>query len=385
MRILLVLSACCLAIHTTVRAAPEGVKAGLLDRFRPAIYLVGDGPGGARVDYPSSYVADDGEIENNFETPDQAGGTLCYGLVHEELDANQRACWVMEYHYYYPRNWADNSPPFGCFTHEHDWEWIYVVAGFDQGDYRPYCACFSGHAESNRDLFEREGAVRLFPGVAGGSVWKEDWDAHPDDAPRVSLDQGERPEATSLDTGNAFDGAPWQPRSPECWRDYPIVTFEPLSSACSDTTRFFYGDPELPLLCIGRSGRGECDDPRDPPWMRAGLGSNGPLPADFALPADWVDNPSTEAARGAGRAMVRLLPNPAFGKVYVDVGSGRAPAAIGIFDAAGRFVRSCVLGSGARGAGSGWIDLHGLAAGFYWARVRWPDQEGEVRRVLILH
>ncbi len=298
----------------------------LLERFRPALYFVDDvGPGGSRTDYPCSFL-DDSDIENNFAGLATPQPSLCYGSVHEQRDANGKLCLVVEYDYYYPRNWSELPPPAGCFTHEHDWEWIYVVVGLDGADYRPYCASFSGHTAGNPELFDMNGKVRLFPGIAGGSVWRTEWDRHPEWAPRVSLGWDEHVEATALASGNAFDGSPTQPRSPSYWTHYEVRGRETVASSCSQTARFCYGDPELSPFCIGRSGLGECDDPRDPPWIRQGLGAQDPLPAGFALPDDWEENPSTETGtESPGARNVRVGPNPCRGRLEIVIPGGSPP------------------------------------------------------------
>jgi hypothetical protein len=358
----------------------------LLDRFRPAVYFVDDvGPGGNRVDYPCSYVRDDGEIENNYAKLATPEPSLCYGYVHEQFDAHGKPCWVVEYDYYYPRNWSEIPPPLGCFTHEHDWEWIYIVVGIDGAGYRPYCACFSGHAAGNPDLFDLDGKVRLFPGVAGGSLWRAEWESHPEWAPRVSLGWDEHVEATALASGNAFDGSPTQPRSPSYWTHYSVIERESLNSSCSTTERFCYGDPGLALLCIGRSPLGECDDPREPPWIRTGLGAQGPLPSGFALPSDWEENPSTEPMpqTTADRA-VRIGPNPCLGRLHVAFPAGRSLAHLELLDASGRLVRQLTWERAtALDTGSS-FDLRGLSSGIYLLRARWPEEGEEVHRVVLL-
>jgi hypothetical protein len=372
-------------------AAGPGVQSGgtsesLLERFRPALYFVEDsGPNGSRIDYPCSYVADDGQIENNYAELFTSGPELCYGYVHEQRDANGKLCWVLEYNYYYPRNWSDLPPPSGCFTHEHDWEWIYIVVGVEEGEIRPYCACFSGHTSGNPGLFDVSGKVRLFPSVAGGSVWRADWDRRPEWAPRVSLGWDEHAEATALGTGNAFDGSPTQPRSSVPWTHYEVTDQEGLGSTCSTMERFCYGDPQLAWLCIGRSPRGECDDPTDPPWMRAGLGAWDPLPADFALPDDWEENPSTEEGAEPTRGPTAwFAPNPCRGRIRVAFPAGTPPSHLDLLDVAGRLVRRFPFAEEPEGGGRDGLDLGGIPPGVYLFRARWPEESEEVQRVVLV-
>lgn len=358
----------------------------LLERFRPALYFVeSGGPDAERIDYPCSYAADDAEIENNFARLVGSGPSLCYGRVHQQSDANGKTCWVVEYDYYYPRNWSELPPPAGCFTHEHDWEWIYIVVGIDGTDYRPYCACFSGHTAGNPDLFDLDGKVRLFPGVAGGSVWSAAWDRHPEWAPRVSLGWDEHVEATALATGNAFDGSPTQPRSPHYWSFYEVRGTDLMSTTCTPSNRFCFGDPDLSLLCIGRSGRGECDDPVAPPWIREGLGANDPLPSDFALPEDWEENSSTEIpVRPSVSRVVRIAPNPCRGRLEVAFPLSTPPDRLELLDVSGRVVRRLPWETPLADGSSRSFDLRDLLSGLYLLRARWPGDEEEVLRVVLL-
>ncbi len=373
------------------RAVPSGagsydLTTELLDRFRPALYFVEDGgPGGERIDYPCSFAADDTEIENNFAELLLPAPSLCYGRVHEQRDANGKICWVVEYDYYYPRNWSNLPPPAGCFTHEPDWEWIYIVVGFDGNDYRPYCACFSGHTAGNPDLFDEDGRVRLFPGVAGGSVWSSQWDRDPEWAPRVSLGWDEHVEATALASGNSFDGSPTQPRSPSYWSFYEVRGPDLMTSPCTPTGTFCYGDPALALLCIGRSGRAECDDPIAPPWVREGLGVNDPLPPDFALPRDWEENPSTEIpAQLPATRVVRVGPNPCRGRLEVAFPACPPPEQLDLLDVSGRVVKRLAWRIPAADGTSESFDLRDLSSGLYLLRARWPGEEEEVLRVVLL-
>lgn len=99
-------------------------SAALLERFRPTLYFEDDGPNGVRQEYPTSYVWDDVDIEDNFAGPAVPASVFCYGQVHEQRDAAGKICWVVEYHFYYPRNWAHFSLGFSFagYSHEHEWE-----------------------------------------------------------------------------------------------------------------------------------------------------------------------------------------------------------------------------------------------------------------------
>ncbi|MDM7916914.1 MAG: T9SS type A sorting domain-containing protein [Candidatus Eisenbacteria bacterium] len=357
----------------------DATREELLARFRPALYLEDDGPDGRRRDWPSRYD-DDPDIENNFEMPPGAASAIGYGQVVEARDANGKACLVLEYHFYYPRNWTGGNG-IGCDTHEHDWEWIYVVAGWKDERSLPYCACFSGHFAGNRETFETPGAVRLFPGIYGGSVWRDSWSRQPDAAARVSLLEDEHLEATALAAGNAFDGAPEQPRNGPLFDLYALLDPTGYGSGCGEASAFCYGDPALDWYCVGRSARRECVDERMPPWLRDGLGENDPLPPDFRLPEDWDENASTFPAATRTTLSIHVRPNPASARVDLFFGPSR-PVSIDLLDAAGRRLRS-IAAVGESGTVA--LDLDRLPSGIYWVRVFWQaGSREEARRVVVV-
>ncbi len=231
-----------------------------------------------------------------------------------------------------------------------------MVAGSRNGATVPYCASFSGHIANNRDLFGRTGGVRLFPGITGGSVWRNDWNSDPSRAPRVSICMDERIEATVMSTGNEFDGSPAQLRPGEPFTTYPIEAFEDRLSSCGSASTFFFGDPQISELCVFCSPSVECADPVLPPWSRDGLDGNHPLPDDFSLPDDWDENPSTEIVlEGAPR----VFPNPTLGRIRLVPAAG-AGDRFDLFDSGGRRVGSAALDR------RGWLDLTGLRCGVYW-------------------
>lgn len=355
----------------------------LLESFRPQVYFEDDGPDRMRVDFPVRITSDDVDIENNFAAGGMSPCVAAYAQVHETVDRAGRPVWVMEYHFYYRRNWAMFDYWLGEFrgyTHEHDWEWIYVVAGLDGATLRPYCASFSAHAARNTDLFGDDGAVRLFPGVTGGSVWRDDWSRSPDMAPRVSLDPQGRLEATASAAGNAFDGAPDQFRSWICFGDYPLLSFEQAQSGCGDPDIYYFGDPALPAGCLYCAGYAECSSPREPPWNREGLGERNPLPFDFELPNDWVPNPSTEHAAATLAPIVSVMPNPARERVRLELSPFAGPVGIEMIDAAGRSIFTLAL----RPMESRTISLAMIRAGSYFLCVRGPQRLEEVKHVTVL-
>jgi hypothetical protein len=367
-----------------VTASPHRLQEpdAMLESFRPALYFEQDGQAGERLEYPTSYVWDDLDIENNFAGPVIPPSAICYGQVHEQRDASGKICWVIEYHFYYPRNWTTFhfGFTFRGYSHEHDWEWLYVVLGSSGGSLRPYCATFSAHADNNQSLFSDERRVRLFPGIVGGSVWRSDWSRHPDDAPRVSLDPAGRVEATVLASGNEFDGSPEQGRFGVPIGSYDLLDVQWAASSCWSAEEFCYGDPALPSGCLICDGYADCASPRLPPWLRFGLGDQAPLPLDFRLPDDWDENPSTEIL--SGRAWWNAGPVPCRGWLNFRFPHDRSPVRIILADPAGRKI----LESSTAGRGeSASLDVRGLSSGIYLARIVYADRAEEVQRVVVLH
>ena len=353
----------------------------LLVRFQPVLYFEsrGAGPGGWRTEYPINYTFDDSDIEDNLASPAITPSARCYGTVHQQRDSEGKVCWVICYDFYYPRNWTHVGLigiEWKGFTHEHDWEWLYIVAGLDRGRIVPYCACFSAHSAQNRDVFGRDGGVGLFPGVTGGSVWKRDWNRNPSRAPRVSIWSGDRVEATAMSTGNGFDGSGTQLREGDPYAVYPIDAFESRTSSCGNASTYFFGDPALSPFCIYCSPSSECADPVLPPWSRDGLDGNNPLPADFALPADWDANVSTEVPV---QPVLAIAPNPARDEVRLVCADNRTPCSFrfALFDAEGRRVRTVAPDRDGR------LDLSGLCSGAYWLRADRGDGR-DARRILIV-
>jgi hypothetical protein len=363
-----------------VAAASQDSEA-MLERFRPTLYFEDNGPGGVRREYPTSYVWDDSDIEDNFASPAVAPSVFCYGQVHEQRDAAGKICWVVEYHFYYPRNWTHFSFGFSFagYTHEHDWEWLYVVVGSSGGLLRPYCACFSSHADNNQALFEDAGRVRLFPGITGGSVWSDGWAGDPDSAPRVSLSLSGQVEATILASGNEFDGTPEQGRFGIPCTSYPASSVELAQSSCLSADTFYYGDPGLPSGCLICDGFAECGGPRLPPWTRFGLGDQTPLPVDFKLPDDWDENASTEVL--PSRTSWRVGPIPCDASLRFRFTGNGAPERLELWDTSGRRVRESVA---LAVDGSADMDVRGIPSGLYLARAIFADRAEEVQRVVVL-
>jgi hypothetical protein len=353
----------------------------MLERFKPALYFEDDGPEGRRLEFPVSYISDDADIENNFESPAVSASAVCYGQVHEQRDSAGKICWVVEYHFYYPRNWARFTLGFTFkgYSHEHDWEWLYVVVGSSNGLLQPYCACFSSHADNNQSLFSSPGKVRLFPEIVGGSVWRTDWAQNPDEAPRVSRDESGRLEASVLASGNEFDGGPEQGRYGAPIVSYEILGTQPASSSCDSADQYYYGDPGLPSGCLICDGYADCVSPRLPPWTRMGLGDQSPLPLDFRLPDDWDENASTELA--PMRPVWIAGPTPSRSRLRFAFPGGAVPDRLVLLDSAGRRLRE-ISGIGPDGLID--LDVRDLSSGLYLARIVFDGRAEEVQRVVVL-
>lgn len=81
------------------------------------------------------YLYDDLELENNREnyqvdgndiglrTGNQFENVYCFTTL--DKDKHGDPFWVIQYHYYFPRN---TTTLFSLGqTHEHDWEWTYII------------------------------------------------------------------------------------------------------------------------------------------------------------------------------------------------------------------------------------------------------------------
>lgn len=254
-----------------------------------------------------------------------------------------------------------------------------MVVGSSGGLLRPYCACFSSHADNNQTLFDGSGRVRLFPGITGGSVWSEGWNSNPDRAPRVSLSSSGQVEATVLASGNELDGTPEQGRYGFPIASYSTSSVEPAQSSCLSAETFYYGDPDLPSGCLICDGYAECGAPRLPPWTRFGLGDQSPLPLDFRLPTDWDENASTEILPPL--RSWRAGPIPCNASLRFRFAGNGAPDRLQLWDIAGRLVRES---SDLVDAGSADLDVRGLPSGLYLARAVFAGRVEEVQRVVVL-
>jgi hypothetical protein len=292
----------------------------LLVQFEPVLEFEEDGPNGQRMEYPVDFLSDDADVENNFENPDLGGDPLGTVVVANALpmtDVNGTEFWLLEYHYYFHRNWHKYVPGSNKYTHEHDWEWVYVLAGWYEPlqQYVGYAAVLSVHAPNNREAMDgprghanpcwpgfpweqEEGMTYLFPQVV---VQGQPRYIDPDR--RLSKDWilcggGECDTLTLLTKagvkvtacGNAMSAdvsyPTWQAGA---WMIDTSDTWFLCTGPGPEDRAMCFGDPGVCALDeIGLcSGRNECDDcgpERWVPWMRDGLWDNDPIPPDFDFP-----------------------------------------------------------------------------------------------------
>ena len=128
----------------------------LLDAFQPHLFFEDDGPAGVRIDFPTDFVgADDDTVENNFE---HLFGGPAYGVYRNavRLETDEAPCWLLQYHFYFAANWHPDIWEADGYTHEHDWEWVYVLAGWSWrlGRYVGFAATLSQHDRDNLDAAE---------------------------------------------------------------------------------------------------------------------------------------------------------------------------------------------------------------------------------------
>ncbi|MBD3235480.1 MAG: hypothetical protein GF330_02110 [Candidatus Eisenbacteria bacterium] len=259
----------------------------LLDAFEPYLFFEDLGPGGFRLEFPTDFVgADDDTVENNFE---QLVGGPAYGVYRHalRLETLDAPCWLLQYHYYFPANWRPDVWAADGYTHEHDWEWVYVWAGWSEPlqRYIGYAATLSKHDRDNREALSRLHTY-LFPLIVWDpdasldwvadvrrlTCWTDDNEALLTRAGVIVSARGNELRPVAGDRGDLIEaGRPaWHCAVPGAWE---LGTSE---SDCQRTTdrENCFGDPRvcaLPFIC---SGSAECDDcgaDRYVPWARDGL------------------------------------------------------------------------------------------------------------------
>lgn len=298
--VVLALPAICAAEPCTDPADP--CVEGLLDQFEPYLFLEDNGPGGSRREFPVAFSgADDDTVENNKE---QLASDTRYTVYRhaERLTTAEAPCWLLEYHYYLAANWQDDVWQANGYTHEHDWEWVYVLAGWSSRlqRYVGYAATLSCHDADNLDAMANHHTY-LFPLVVLEPEQEDDlirserrlagWTDDTNDlltrAAVVMTGDGNALAPYKPGTGGLIDaGLPaWREPAPSFWQ------LGQQGSGCmrATTSENCYGDPAvctLPFLCSGRDECGDCGSGHYVPWRRAGLWDASSVPDYFAFPAD---------------------------------------------------------------------------------------------------
>ncbi|MEW6104427.1 MAG: hypothetical protein AB1630_11550, partial [bacterium] len=129
--------------------------------FKPILWYEQD-----HGEFPIDYYYDDNNVENNREhyvtDPDNDIGSriennqdpklYLYGgkdngykvkLLCKDKDGDP--FWVLQYHYYMPRNTYYRFGGPRIQTHEHDWEWVDVIVLEDRDGYSPLLASSGSH------------------------------------------------------------------------------------------------------------------------------------------------------------------------------------------------------------------------------------------------
>jgi hypothetical protein len=276
---------------------------------------------------PASFAWDDELVENNAESWQEPfeWPVRVYWHVVPEIDFNGTCVLVYEYHYYFAQNKA-NLPPLGWHqTHEHDWEWIYVVVGAESdGTFNPYMISYDRHKADNHDAARCGDCVAFIDGPFA-----------PPGRPLVPVRDFVHP-ILYIDAGNAFAisrpasfGGAGELIQAEQFGMIsacagPPAEYESSSmSPCSTWGAFYFGDRDncvIPEVCRGRD---ECADPRDPPWNRESHWDD-PYPDDpdvFDIPdglsiaitaTDVVRFVASRVATTRAVVEAELLPDPAF-------------------------------------------------------------------------
>jgi hypothetical protein len=245
--------------------------------------------------------ADDDTVENNLE---HLTGNPAYSVYQHavRLSTPGGPCWLLQYHYYFSANWQSSVSAAGGYTHEHDWEWIYVFAGWSSrlNRYVGYAAVLSSHDENNLEAMQRHHTY-LFPLIVLDPEEENQWVRSARRLSRWTSDEDEsltRVAAVVTGKGNAFSpdiedySALLDIGVPSSVND-PPGTWQ-LGYAGTDCMRMTseescYGDPNvcaIPFIC---SGTGECDDcdaSRYAVWRRSGLWTEDSVPALFSFPED---------------------------------------------------------------------------------------------------
>lgn len=270
----------------------------LLTQFEPALYFQHTGIFGDRLEFPTDFVLGDDPVERNAQ--ERLGAyedvVVYRHALEKECSETGTTYYVLQYYYYYTRNWTG-----WCFTHEHDWEWVYVIAGWSMylQEYVGFAAILSSHDTHNLQSLDR-GHTYLFPLINTSDMpidddpyldrdrrlsewWDEDLSLS---VPRVYVEENGNAFSATICSDNALyksvadrhvaDEASWQ------------LGYEGGGDACNEITdeKECYGDPDND--CFGFSDLsecGECDESRYVPWKRAGLWGEDSVGSDFWFPS----------------------------------------------------------------------------------------------------
>ncbi|MEW6104550.1 MAG: hypothetical protein AB1630_12175, partial [bacterium] len=284
--------------------------------FKPILWYEQD-----HGEFPIKYYYDDDDVENNREHyltgPGDVGlrtgnnqdpKLYLYGgkdngynikLLCKDKDGDP--FWVLQYHYYSPRNTYYRYPAINrrIQTHEHDWEWVDVIVLEDKDGYSPLLASSGSHrgTTNSQSFIQRKygGYLERYRGFTGsgsfGLLERED--------KRAIFYVG--------NDGNAMYGTRWGLNRIEPWRRFAFIgrnSIDFLGDSIRDfgniavhsdglaEKKFYGGDPAnlegiprwlrelLRWLYPGLASENE-HDPRSlmlAPWARGEKHWNNPFP-----------------------------------------------------------------------------------------------------------
>ncbi|MBD3337250.1 MAG: hypothetical protein GF355_17190 [Candidatus Eisenbacteria bacterium] len=152
---------------------------------------------------------------------------------------------VIEYHFYYAR---DEKP---VFSHEHDWEWIYVIVlDVEDCGQLPFAVSLSSHDPDNHT----------------SEIWYYPWVPN---ARHIEVQDGTHP-VVYVDDGNAFRGDPEGGETYDWCHWSGIATLlQPEDGSLAYASCDEDGPVDNDTIAYGVTGNDECKDPREPPWLRA--------------------------------------------------------------------------------------------------------------------
>jgi len=318
-----------LAISFATASGSQPSPISLLERYAPTLCLDPDGPDGQRHDWPIKFVfgAVDGDSENNFETlrsttgPDDFG-TASYVNMTSLMSSNGVQFWLLAYHYYYPANWYDDVQGLvDVVTHEHDFEWVYVLVGLSDHSYYGHMALgavASAHDDENLHAMERH-HFYVHPQIKlSATSWEELENQGIERSDRLPMPftyDTHKP-ITHLLVGVTSKGNAGKPEDYGAHlTSYGLYGEETGSwtlgesgdGNCTGATtdkKLCYGEPDcgigcdLPFIGAGDEECGDCGSNREVPWKRSFMWDEDAIPVGFWFPpADDMDwEPSGQPA-----------------------------------------------------------------------------------------